>query len=237
MKRIFYFFLLVFFLSGATGTVYASGIAEAAEKQNEKTDLSYAFGMMIAMDLTDIGLEFNYDSFTKGFRDVMEDQPTRFSPDEAMNRIGVAMDAIQSELGERNRAEGEAFLSQNGRRPGVITTPSGLQYELITEGDGDRPVIADTVLVHYIGATIDGNIFDTTHDDGMPMEIPLDMVIPGWSEGLRMMREGEKALLYLPPSLAYGEWGAGPMIGPNSVIVFEVELIAIIRYPELDLEE
>ena len=143
-------------------------------------------------------------------------------------KIQEAFDASQAELGERNRAIGEEFLEENGKRPGVITNPSGLQYELISAGSGDKPVIADVVLVHYRGSTIDGSVFDTTHDKGTPIEIPLDRVIPGWSEGLRMMREGEKAMLYIPPNLAYGERGAGPAIGPHSVIIFEVELLSIV---------
>ena len=211
----------------------AEGIAESARKGNEKAEMSYAFGMAVALDLKDTGFEFNYDSFIRGFREVMENEKTRYTADEAMLIIDAAFDTARTELGEKNRKEGEAFLEGNGKRPGVVTTPSGLQYELVSAGSGGMPGIADTVLVHYWGATIDGNVFDSTYNDGYPMEIPLDMVIPGWSEGLRMMREGEKSLLYIPSNLAYGENGAGQTIGPNSVIIFEVELFEIIR-PESD---
>jgi FKBP-type peptidyl-prolyl cis-trans isomerase len=206
-------------------------MAEPVREQNEKANLSYAFGMIFAQDLKDMetGLEFNYDSFTRGFRQVMENEKTRYTMDEAMDIIQATFDSIQSELGDKNLREGQAYLAENGKRPGVISTPSGLQYEVIAEGTGEQPSISDTVRVHYQGCTIDGSIFDTTYEDDFPVEIPLDRVIPGWSEGLRMMREGGKAMLYIPPNLAYGEWGAGPQIGPNSVIVFEVELLAIIR--------
>jgi FKBP-type peptidyl-prolyl cis-trans isomerase len=222
--------MLLFFLA-AVALCNAEGVAEAAQKGNEKAELSYAFGMAVALDLADTGLGFNYDSFIRGFRNVMENEKTRYTIDEAMDIIQAAFDKAQTELGEKNRAAGEAFLSENSKRPGVITTSSGLQYELISDGNGEKPSISDTVLVHYRGFTIDGNVFDSSYDDETPMEIPLDVVIHGWSEGLRMMREGEKAMLYIPSDLAYGEWGAGPAIGPNEVIVFEVELFSIIEPP------
>jgi FKBP-type peptidyl-prolyl cis-trans isomerase len=172
-------------------------------------------------------LEINYDAFMRGFRDVMEDATPRFSLYEAMEMINAAFIAAQAEQSQRNLAIGAAFLEENGRRPEVIVRPSGLQYEIISEGTGEFPGPMDVVLVHYTGATIDGSIFDTTRDRGFPVEIPLDRVIPGWSEGLRLMREGGRSIFYIPPNLAYGEHGAGSAIGPNTVLVFEVELIAI----------
>jgi FKBP-type peptidyl-prolyl cis-trans isomerase FklB len=149
--------------------------------------------------------------------------------DEAIEKIEAAFAAAQAEIGERNRDVGEAFLAENGKRPEVIVTPSGLQYELVSEGAGEMPGPADVVLVHYRGATIRGEVFDSTWENGQPIEIPLNRVIPGWAEGLRMMREGGKAKLYIPPNLAYGERGAGGLIGPNSVLVFDVELLSIVE--------
>lgn len=227
MKKNFCGFLLVF---GALTFCAAQGIADEAEQGREKADMSYAFGMAIAADLVESGLEFNYDAFTRGFREMMEKQNTRYTIEEAMEKIDVAFAAAQAEIGEQNRARGAAFLAENAKRPEVLVTPSGLQYEAVEEGLGTMPGPADTVMVHYEGAFIDGTVFDTTYERGEPIEIPLDRVIPGWSEGLRMMKEGGKAKLYLPPDLAYGDRGAGA-IKPGSVLVFDVELLSIVPPP------
>ena len=225
------FFCGVLFFFGALVFCSAAGIAEEARRGNEKADMSYAFGMIIASDLAETGLDFNYDAFIRGFRETMENEPTQFTLDEAMKKINTAFVAAQAEIGERNRALGLAFLAENGNRPEVTVTPSGLQYEVIQEGEGEIPGAVDVVLVHYMGATIDGTVFDNTYESGRPIEIPLDRVIPGWSEGLRLMKEGGRSILYVPPDLAYGESGTGGTIGPNSVLVFDVELFAIVRPP------
>ena len=225
MKKI-YFLVLVFF--GAVVFASAAGIAEEAERGNARADMSYAFGMAIADDLMNAGLEFNYDALIRGLRDVVENRQTLFSMEEAFDKIDNAFAAAQAEITERYIAESKAFLAANGSRPGVVVTPSGLQFELISAGNGEMPGIGDTVLVHYQGADIYGNIFDSTYEYGEPVEIPLDRVIPGWSEGLRMMREGSRARLFIPPDLAYGERGAGGVIAPNAVVVFDVQLLEIL---------
>jgi FKBP-type peptidyl-prolyl cis-trans isomerase len=230
MKNIFCL-VLVFF--GAVVFTSAAGIAEEAERGNARAETSYAFGMAIANDLINAGIEFNYDALIRGLRDVIENRDTQFSMEEAFDRIDNAFAVAEAENTERSIAEAEAFLAANSSRPGVIVTPSGLQFELLSEGSGEMPGIADTVLVHYQGADIYGNIFDSTYDYGGPAEIPLDRVIPGWSEGLRMMREGSRARLFIPPDLAYGERGAGGVIAPYAVVVFEVELLEILP-PEDD---
>ena len=217
--------IVLFF--GGLAFCAASGIVEEARRGNETADLSYAFGMLVGSDLAETGMEFNYDSFLRGFRDSMENGETRFSFDEAVGIINAAFESQRAEISNRNLAMGAAFLAENSQRPEVIVSSSGLQYEVISEGTGLTPGPMDTVLVHYLGRTIDGVVFDTTYERGFPAEVPLDRVIPGWAEGLRMMQEGGRATLYIPPDLAYGEAGAGSMIGPNSVIIFDVELIAI----------
>ena len=224
MKTVFCGIMLFF---GGLVFCAASGIVDEARRGNEKADLSYAFGMLVGSDLADTGLEFNYDAFNRGFRDIMENEQTRFTMEEAMGIINAAFLSARTEIGEQNLVLGSAFLAENGQRPEVIVAPSGLQYEVIQEGSGVMPGFRDVVLVHYLGRTIDGTVFDTTYEEGYPVEIPLDRVIPGWSEGLRMMQEGGRAILYIPPNLAYGANGAGPLIGPNAVIIFEVELLAI----------
>ena len=220
--------IIILIFLGAAAFCAAEGMTESVRRDNEKAELSYAFGMMLGMELKETGFEFNYNSFIRGFREVMENMETRYSIDRAMDVIQTAFERAQTEIGEKNRTEGEAFLLANGERPGVITTPSGLQYEVLVEGAGDIPNIGDIVRVHYSGATIDGNIFDTTYEDGIPVDIPLDRVISGWSEGLRLMREGGKSMFYIPSTLAYGEWGAGQAIGPYATLIFEVDFIAII---------
>ena len=199
-----------------------------AEENNDKADVSYAFGMLVAEDLMAYGVEFDYDAFILGFRTAMEGKETRFTVMEAIERVNIAFMAARARMMERNLAEGLAFLAENSTRPNVIVTPSGLQFEHITEGTGEKPGPSDWVLVHYHGTTINGNVFDSTRDTGEPVEIPLFRVIPGWSEGLRMMKEGGKARLFIPPDLGYGEQGVGT-IEPNSVLIFDVELISITR--------
>jgi len=225
MKHIIYG-ILVFL--GVSVFCSAEGIAQEAAKGNDKADMSYAFGMVVASDLVGTGLEFNYSAFMQGLRDTLEKQKTRYTMDDAMNRIQTAFTAAQTAIADRNRADGAAFLAENGKKPNVVTTGSGLQYEPITEGNGGQPGPTDTVRVNYRGTTIDGTVFDSTEDKGQPVEIPLNHVIPGWSEGLQLMKEGGKAKLYIPPNLAYGEKGAGSHIGPNAVLIFDVELLSIV---------
>ncbi|WP_231883654.1 MULTISPECIES: FKBP-type peptidyl-prolyl cis-trans isomerase [Methylomonas] len=124
-----------------------------------------------------------------------------------------------------NLAAGEAFLAENAKKPGVVTTASGLQYQVVTEGSGAQPGPTDNVTVHYQGTTIDGKEFDSSYKRGAPASFPLNRVIPGWTEGLQLMKEGAKYRLFIPAKLAYGERGAGRDIGPNSALIFDVELI------------
>lgn len=124
-----------------------------------------------------------------------------------------------------NKAAGEAFLAENAKKPGVVTTASGLQYQVITEGTGATPSATDNVTVHYKGTTLDGKEFDSSYSRGAPATFPLNRVIAGWTEGLQLMKEGGKSRLFIPSNLAYGERGAGRDIGPNSALIFDVELI------------
>jgi len=208
----------------------------SAQENSAKGITSYAFGMIIAEDLANTGFEFDYDQFTRGFRDVMENNITNITMEEAVDILDAAfmqINARQMEQrrleGEKNRAEGEAFLAKNAQKPGVMVTPSGLQYEILSEGTGDIPGPSDTVLVHYRGETLSGAVFDSSYERGEPLNVPLDMVIAGWSEGMRLTREGSRVRLYIPSDLAYGENGVGRDIGPNELIIFDVDLITIIK--------
>ena len=129
-------------------------------------------------------------------------------------------------------AEGQAFLAKNAKAPGVVTTASGLQYQVVTEGKGPKPKAGDVVRVHYKGATLDGKTFDSSYDRGQPVVFPLDQVVPGWQEGLQLMPVGSKYKLWIPGNLGYGEKGTpGGPIGPNATLVFDVELIDIVKQP------
>ncbi len=142
--------------------------------------------------------------------------------------IGLTMFTMaNAKSADENKSEGEAFLAENGKKEGVITTASGLQYKVIKEGDGASPTATSSVTVHYKGTTIDGNEFDSSYKRGTPATFPLNRVIPGWTEGLQLMKEGASYQFYIPSDLAYGSRGAGRDIGPNSTLIFDVELIKV----------
>lgn len=128
---------------------------------------------------------------------------------------------------EENKAAGVAFLAENAKKPNIVTTASGLQYEVLTEGTGTSPSATDSVTVHYKGTTIDGAEFDSSYKRGAPATFPLNRVIAGWTEGVQLMKEGAKYRFYIPSDLAYGPRGAGQAIGPNSTLIFDIELIKV----------
>ena len=226
MKK--FLFSLVFFL-GIILLSFPESIAEEASRGNEKADLSYAFGMAIGLDLKQTGLEFNYGTFLRGFREVMEGQSTRISGEEALDIVDAAIEKAMTVQAEENIGKENAFLAANAERPGVYVTSSGLQYEILAEGTGRQPLASDTVKVNYTGYLTDGSVFDSSYEWGEPVEFPLQGVIPGWSEGLMLMHEGGKSRLFIPSALAYGSRGIGNLIPPYSVIIFEVEFLEIIN--------
>ncbi|MDR2110472.1 MAG: FKBP-type peptidyl-prolyl cis-trans isomerase [Spirochaetaceae bacterium] len=193
------------------------------------TDISYAFGVVLGSDLKQTGLKFDYDALLQGLKESIEGQNTRFTMEEAIGRIQTAYAEAMAEKAEENKQREAQFLAENGRKPGIITTSSGLQYEVITEGTGGRPAATDTVSVQYEGSLIDGTVFDSSYANGGPIELPLDGVIPGWTEGILLMREGGSMRLFIPSVLAYGEQGAGNFIPPNSTLIFKVDLISIVK--------
>ena len=198
-------------------------------------DTSYAFGMLIANQMGTTDLRFDYQAFMEGFRDFNEAKETRLTQEQAIEKINQVFARLQArddeELwlqGERNREEGEAYMAANAMQSGVITTESGLQYNVITQGNGAKPNPSDMVRVHYEGSLISGEVFDSSYMRGEPIEFSLDMVIPGWSEGVQLMNEGSVYRLVIPSDLAYGPSGTGP-IPPGSTLIFTVELLSIIR--------
>jgi FKBP-type peptidyl-prolyl cis-trans isomerase len=217
------------------------GIAQAegkVDKRNEpKADVSYALGMAFGDDLKGTGLKIDYDHFMEGFRASMEDEGTKLTVDEAIELIQGEFLAMQQLKMAEDLEKGREFLKNNATKEGVRVTASGLQYTIIEEGDGEKPVETDKVRVHYEGSLIDGTVFDSSLERGVPVDFPLDAVIPGWSEGLQLMTIGSHYKLYLPSELGYGEWGAGDIIPPNSALIFDVQLLDIVRDDESDEEE
>ncbi|MCL2008385.1 MAG: FKBP-type peptidyl-prolyl cis-trans isomerase [Treponema sp.] len=203
-------------------------------------DASYAFGMFIAAQTGLEDLSFDYNALMEGFRDFNEGRDTRFSMDEAFDLIIPAIMVLQAEMdermwleGERNREDGEAYMAQNQMRHGVNVTSSGLQWEVIVQGTGPRPGPTDSVVVHYEGSYVDGTAFDSSYWWGEPFEFelnpadPMDSVIPGWIEGIQLMNEGSTFRFVIPSNLAYGSGGGS--IPPHSTLIFEVELLYIVR--------
>jgi len=190
-------------------------------------DVSYAFGMFIGSKFVSDGTIPDPDQFLLGMKDTLSGKKTRFSEDEAFQKIeAVYYDMMKKRDGELMQ-KGIDFLVENGKKPGIKTTSSGLQYEVLKEGNGKKPSASDVVKVHYEGKLIDGVTFDSSYGDD-PVEFPLNQVITGWSEGLQLMSVGSKYRLFIPSELGYGAEGMGP-IPPSSVLIFEVELLDILK--------
>ena len=222
--------IVVLLMVAGMSVVFAGG---KAAKKTGNAEVSYAFGVVQGNQLKEIGeeigVDFSYDEFIKGFKAAMNGKPTNLSADEAMTFIQTAIAEIQEAEAAKNRELSAAFLEENKTKSGIQVTESGLQYEVIHEGTGIKPVASDTVKVHYEGRLIDGTVFDSSRERGEPVEFPLDGVIPGWSEGLQLMNVGSSYKLYVPDDLGYGEWGAGDIIPPYSALIFEVELLEILK--------
>ena len=194
---------------------------------------SYGIGMSMGTSLSQDGLgDLDVGAFTLGMQDALSGEPARISEPELM----AVFQQLQSELEERaslqdqaNQQAGTDLLTDNGQRDGVVTTESGLQYEVIESGDaqGPQPTATDVVTVHYEGRLVDGTVFDSSLARGEPIDFPVGQVIPGWVEALQLMRVGDKWKLTIPSELAYGEASPSPLIPPNSVLIFEVELLGI----------
>lgn len=208
--------------------------AESQELKTEKDKLSYSMGVATGTQMKRQSIEVDVDMFARGLKDVVSGgklQMTEQEVQEALMKFQQEMGAKQAEkhkqMAEKNKKEGEAFLSQNKSKEGVKTLPSGLQYKILKEGSGKSPKVTDTVTTHYTGTLIDGTEFDSSVKRGQPATFEVSGVIKGWTEALQLMKEGSKWQLFIPSDLAYGERGAGAQIGPNATLIFEVELISI----------
>lgn len=191
--------------------------------------ISYALGLGIGQQLKSMDIEnFDIKEFSRSIEDVMAGRDTDMTAREAQVMLSEYFQKKEKQQAEENIAKGKAYLEENGKREGVITTKSGLQYEVLTEGTGKSPKATDKVRCHYEGRLTDGSVFDSSYQRGEPADFGLNQVIAGWTEGVQLMKEGAKYRFHIPYLLGYGERGAGASIPPYATLVFEVELIKVL---------
>jgi len=212
----------------------SQGVNTNVKLKSDLDSVSYALGIDIANSLERGYVnEINYDAFIKGIEDVFNENDLDIADENARQVIQNYFKGLRDTKIAQNLEEGRSFLEENKKREEVQVTESGLQYEIIEEGEGISPSRTDTVVVHYRGTLIDGTEFDSSYDKGEPITFPLNGVIPGWSEGLQLMKEGANYKLYIPTELGYGvRVRPGGPIEPNMALIFDVELIEVIKGPE-----
>lgn len=202
--------------------------------ENKKDKISYSIGVDVGKSIQKQNIDINPDLFLAGLKDGLTDKYSLMSE----NDIRQTLLSLQTEIMEKQNAQmkamasknleqGEKFLAENKKQKGIVTLPSGLQYRVLKEGSGESPKATDTVTTHYRGKLIDGTEFDSSYARGEPARFAVNAVIPGWTEALQIMKPGAKWELFIPPKLAYGENGIGQLIGPNSTLIFEVELVGV----------
>ncbi len=231
-NKIIYLLAVVMVIAG---TSCQQGAVKSVKLESPADSASYAIGILVGANnkqqLSTVpgGDEMNIEAMAAAFRLASLGEETAMTEEEANNFIRTYLETAGKKEAQKNLEEGNAFLEQNKAREGVTTTESGLQYEVITAGTGEKPTAENQVRVHYHGTLIDGKVFDSSVDRGEPAVFGVNQVIPGWTEALMLMPVGSKWKVYLPSNLAYGEQGAGQDIAPNSVLIFEVELLEIVK--------
>src|SRR6266513_1523455 len=202
------------------------GQEKSPQLKDQKEKVSYAIGMNIGLNLSRQKVDINLDLLVTGIKDAIAGKPqlTQDQIKDVMTQLEKDMEQKQKAAGEKNKADGAKFLEENKKKEGVKTTASGLQYKAVKEGTGPQPKATDMVTVNYRGTLIDGTEFDSSYKRGQPATFPVNGVIKGWTEALQLMKKGAKYQLFIPANLAYGERAMGPDIGPNSTLIFEVEL-------------
>lgn len=192
--------------------------------------LSYAWGLAMGRQLKGMGVEnLNADDFKDAVKCAFDGTESALPVEEAQKLINDYLEDLQKKAETAARAEGEAFLAENGKKADVKTTASGLQYIVVKEGEGAQPTAEDEVTVHYTGKLINGQVFDSSVNRGEPATFPLNRVIPGWTEGVQLMKEGAKYTFFIPSDLAYGPQGVPGAIPPHSTLIFDVELIKVMK--------
>ncbi len=220
------------YLSLAAITIMSANIAIAADiaLKTEKDRLSYTLGVQVGEDFKQRGFEVNVEAFARAIADILADRSLKLTPAEmktAKQNFQKQQMQQRTEVAEKNKKAGEAFLAENKTKAGMKTLASGIQYHVLTPGSGAIPTKTDTVLAHYRGTLINGKEFDSSYDRGQPVSFPVGGVIKGWQEVLQIMKVGAKWKVYIPSELAYGERGAGADIGPNETLIFNIELLDI----------
>jgi len=208
--------------------------AEEQELKTQKERISYVVGLEMANNLKKNMIDLDVETLVRGVKDALSGAKPLMTEQERKETIVALQNELQAKqqeltkaIAEKNKKEGEAFLAENKNKQGVITMPSGLQYKILADGKGKSPKATDAVSVNYRGMLIDGTEFDSSYKRGQPETFVVNRIIPGWTEALQLMKPGSKWQLFIPPDLAYGERGTGGPIGPNAVLIFEVELISI----------
>ncbi|MBI4600917.1 MAG: FKBP-type peptidyl-prolyl cis-trans isomerase [Planctomycetes bacterium] len=206
-----------------------AGPAGKPELKTSRDKASYAMGINIGRSFKAQGMDLDLKLVTKGLEDATSGAAALMTDAEARDAVQSYQKEASGKAGDRNKQDGEAFLAANKSKPGVTTLPSGLQYKVLTEGTGEKPKATDTVKTHYKGTLISGKEFDSSYSRGEPTQFPVGGVIKGWTEALQLMPVGSKWQLFVPSDLAYGARGAGADIGPNATLIFEVELLEIVK--------
>lgn len=229
MKNLIVAMVAVFAIALTSCNTGASLSTDSIE--TEADSVAYALGHSIGNNLKSQFSDVNPELVAAALIEAWAEEENKLfaNPQEADAAIRAYLQSANDRAAEANKEAGEAYLAENAKKDGIIVTESGLQYEVLTEGEGEKPTAASKVKVHYHGTTIDGEVFDSSVDRGEPVEFPLNGVIKGWTEGVQLMPVGSKFKFYIPSELAYGTRGAGAQIGPNSALVFEVELLEIVE--------
>jgi FKBP-type peptidyl-prolyl cis-trans isomerase len=228
------FFLLAIVVAFISASCQQGGTGKNIKLKSDLDSTSYALGVLIGqqnkqgLESFPGGSDLNVDIMVEAFRLFLKGEEVLMEPEAANELLGAFFEKMQTREAQANLEAGNAFLENNKSRAGVVTTESGLQYEIITEGTGPKPTAENVVKVHYHGTLVDGKVFDSSVDRGEPVEFPVGQVIQGWVEALQLMQVGSKWKIYIPGSLGYGDRGTGGDIGPNAVLIFEVELIDIV---------
>ncbi len=233
MSRLFMAVLAVLLSAQvASAQVASAQVAETPKLESTKDKISYHIGFNIGSNLSQQGLDVNFQWLTTGISEALAKSDHRLGQEEIEALVQKFEEQLQAEAAKAaaaNKQKGEQYLVDNAKKEGVVTLESGLQYKVINSGSGATPTAADTVKTHYRGTLIDGTEFDSSYKRGEPATFPVARVIRGWTEALQKMKVGDKWMLYIPSGLAYGPQGSPPVIGPDSTLVFEIELLEIVK--------